>query len=221
MSDEANTTPAPAPEIAPQKPGIIERIATALDRALAAPVKRNGWERTCWMILDANGGALGQIVTKDELAKLSDWQRQWDRALKATESFGHESAKREFAKHQADLGAAIQSESIGTTTGRPFETIATEQVAKQDAAKQEMIRIHRESGELAMQIGGRFCRLADKFIAGKEAFEKHQHESFGISYRPSALILALKEARTMAWKRSEPIEFGNLPPKMMLPYLDF
>jgi hypothetical protein len=221
----AETAPAPAPETAttpaPDAPGLLERMFRVIDRALASNPKRSGWQQTCWMILDSQGGQ-EQIVGPKVLGKLRELQARYDRAIEVINSHTRLKAKDAWLAHQTNLADAIGGGTVTQHQGRTREDFESDFDLKVRAAHEEMRRVYRESLPWCREIFDRFSEIATSRVEYLEAGERERHEDYGVPYAgPSALIVAFKKAIETAGFRVKETSGGNLSPLDLIPYLDF
>jgi hypothetical protein len=220
-----NAAPAPvtpaAPEPADEAPGLLTRLARAIDRALAERPKLTGWALTCHMILDSLGGQ-SLLCGPKVLEKFRELQRRHDNAVATINAHTRPAARDAWIAHGAKLADAIGGGTVTEHRGRTREDFDLDFEAKVRASHEEMRRVYRESLPWCREIFDRFSEIANDRVEGMETHEREQHQNFGVRYvGPSNLIVSFKKAIETAGHRVTETPGGNLSVRDMIPYLDF
>jgi hypothetical protein len=218
-----NATPESIVPAAPVTPpaNILKQFVRAIDRALADDPKRTGWALTCYALLRSQGGQR-LVINPADVAKLAEWQRQHDKAMKVADKHGADAAKAAWVAHIEKMGAAIQADELGNHTPKTLEDWEAEFEQKQLAAQAEMNRIYLECQPACEVFTQRLLDLVGKHVDNLESGERRKHSDYGVEYSgPSNLIKHFRKAMEIAKNRVALNQYGNSSPREMVPWLTF
>ena len=215
-SSPASILPAPEPPA-----NLLQKIVRAIDRALTAEPKREGWALTAYMILQSIGGQR-QLVNNSILADLAKWQQQHEKLIKFINEHTLDDARAAWEAHQIELAKSIHSETIGEETGFALSDFENDFQIKADAAKADLRRVYEEAYPLCAYLGTEFVKLAEKRINDLEQADKFKHDYFGIPYAgPNNILIYFRKAVATAKARTIKQPQGNTSPRELVPYLTF
>jgi hypothetical protein len=239
MNENINLTPPAAPEtpatlasetVLPAAPtevadtpppaNILTYLVRAIDRALSANPKRDGWAQTCYMLLDTSGG-MQLVCSSGTFSKLRDFEAGHQRCIEVVNSHTQDAARDAWMQNTAQIQSAIGTGTLAQHEGWTRADYEEDFDSKVRAAHAEQARIYLEALPACQSICERFVAVANRKAEYLETNERERHESFGVPYAPSNLIKAFKAAIKVAESRTVERPGGNASPRALLPYLDW
>jgi hypothetical protein len=134
----------------------------------------------------------GAAPTKAERSKALELERAYQAAYDATIQFSDGAARKAYFAHVNAHADHAGAGTLGDVRTRGLESIASEYLAKQRAAKECMRQKSAEAGQLAQPIKQRFVPALEAFVAQREKIEADEADAFGLVPVPSAVTAAAK-----------------------------
>jgi hypothetical protein len=173
---------------------------------------------TC-AIRDAAGVKFGSA---NQRADLAEKQAGYDRAQREVDRHNDHEAKAAWLRHQADLEAAIARGDLDDLDGYDRNEFEAEFREKMAAAKRIRAAITASCAPVVEALSEDFAAVAEKFASEQTRAEVDAYAKFGIAYPgPSELVKALRSAADQARRQVPRIPGLAVPPRRMVPYVDF
>lgn len=160
------------------------------------------------------------LATTEELDKLRAFEKAFIEAAAIMNKHTVLTAHQDFAVHQSALKAAVVSGTLDDHDGWTRQDFEEDALQKSNAAKAAMKEITNESSPLAREICERFCALANQTAGAVECAESSEFLKWGVDYRPSALVEALKKLPELMRRRVPSSGLAEVQVSRMLPYLN-
>jgi hypothetical protein len=218
---ETQTTPAPDPALPlPPKPGVLDSVIFAIDRAMSAGPKRAPWEQQVWAIIYSEGGQ-HVVVRKSELDQIRGWEAEYQKVLAAIQAHAYPAAAREWEAHQKKLATAMHADALDGHAGKSLADFEKDHAEKVQAFNNDLKRIHDDCWEVCNFVGQRTVALIEKRIKGMSESEVFWHRHYGVTYPgESALLKAFRKLALIVTARTETNPYNNLGPSSMVGFLD-
>ena len=160
-----------------------------------------------------------KLVSKEDLAELKRLQSEWGKASRTAAGCGIDSAFNAYLDHQTKLALSVRAGKLHDNQARSREDFEEDYLRRGDAAKQVMRELTAEAVPLCRKVAEAFAKAAQDVIGRVEKMEADQFNKYGLSYQPSALVLALRRLPDMARARIPNGGYATVSPEQMLPFL--
>jgi hypothetical protein len=157
------------------------------------------------------------LASKEEMAELTRFEIEWEKARDITNGCNIEAAYCAFVVEQKALGTAARAGTLHNLHPHTREELERVFLARGEGGRQLMRELHAEAAPLATKVAARFCELAHAIAAREEKAEATRFAQWGIAYQPSALVLALRKLPDCA--RVHTSDYSSHSPAAMLPFL--
>ncbi len=195
---------------------LAKKLLGAIDRAISDKPKDTRRLIGAAVIKFDSSAAL----TKAERSKALELERAYQAAYDATIQFSEGAARKAYFAHVNAHADHAGAGTLADVRTRGLESIASEYLAKQQAAKVAMRQKSVEAGELARPIYQRFVPALEAFVAHREKLEADEAEAFGLVAVPSAVTAAAK-AFHVGLKNQLVANIFSGRPKDVLAFINF